>query len=301
MIANNTKVFAESVDKSFMGQFYKLILCSFMLSNLLLAQQIARECKPNKDPADEKMTLKMNNPSDSNYTSCIDENCTTTNEIENNTNSQKEFSCSSPCEGNICSGFCTIHRPDHKGIDYAVRYGPVFAAHDGIVKDCRTKNIYPEGRYIIIETLDEQYQTHYYHLSQINKLICGKDAQGKVIQTPISRGAYIATSGNTGESSGPHLHFTVKKCKWDKRINTYGFVPINPLPFICQSMVDDVADSPNTAESDIENQKRCQNYKINKCQKLALDYSKDRTNNKFNIVCDKQIDHKKGFVFKSSK
>ncbi|MCX6112915.1 MAG: M23 family metallopeptidase, partial [Proteobacteria bacterium] len=151
------------------------------------------------------------------------------------TSSKSKFSCCAPCNGTVTSGFCTRKRPDHKGLDYNIRYGSVFAAHDGIVRACRFTNTGPEGKYIILETEDGQYQTHYYHLAKLNASICEKerDENGRMTKPKfIPQGTYIAESGNTGESTGPHLHFTLKVCHFYKKLGRIAFEPIDPTPYL---------------------------------------------------------------------
>ena len=215
------------------------ILCSLTVSSLLLAQQISRDCTLNTNQ-NTNSNFSMGSPSNSDYEACTEEECT---EVEQDcsqctTTTEQKFSCCVPCSGNMTSGFCTKKRPDHKGLDYDIRYSSVFAAHDGIVRGCRFVNIEPEGKYIIIETQDGQYQTHYYHLSKLNASLCEKEKDDKGNLTKpkfVKQGTYLATSGDTGTSTGPHLHFSLKVCKWDRRINKNGFVPIDPTPYIIDS------------------------------------------------------------------
>jgi murein DD-endopeptidase MepM/ murein hydrolase activator NlpD len=47
----------------------------------------------------------------------------------------------------------------------------------------------------------------YGHLNNVN-VRCGQQ---------VSAGANIGTSGNTGNSSGPHLHFEIRDANWNTR------------------------------------------------------------------------------------
>ena len=87
----------------------------------------------------------------------------------------------------------------HKGIDYALYLGtPVLAALDGRVS--RTAQI--SGGYGTHVVIDHEggMQTVYAHLSRINVPLGGSVLAGQV----------IGYSGNTGNSTGPHLHFEVR-------------------------------------------------------------------------------------------
>lgn len=98
----------------------------------------------------------------------------------------------------------------HKGLDIAVAYGsPVKCAASGKVIFAGTKGGY--GNCIIIEH-GNGLATLYGHLSEI--LVEAND-RVKVGQT-------IAKSGNTGRSTGPHLHYEVRKNNQ----------PINPRLFL---------------------------------------------------------------------
>jgi len=100
----------------------------------------------------------------------------------------------------------------HKGIDLAAPVGtPVFSVESGRVKFVGENGGY--GLMIEIESSDNSYV--YGHLSQINVYEGGY----------VKKGEMIARVGNTGLSTGPHLHFEVKNA------NTTD----NPLTFLPSS------------------------------------------------------------------
>ncbi|MFN2410166.1 MAG: peptidoglycan DD-metalloendopeptidase family protein [Halomonas sp.] len=85
----------------------------------------------------------------------------------------------------------------HNGTDFAMPIGtPITAPATGRVE--RIGNHHAAGRYIEIRH-DNGYRTRYLHLS---KPLVGKGER-------IEMGERIALSGNTGRSTGPHLHYEV--------------------------------------------------------------------------------------------
>ena len=85
----------------------------------------------------------------------------------------------------------------HLGIDYAAPRGTkVYAAGDGVVSFVGTKGGY--GKTIMIKHLGE-YNTLYAHLNGF--------ASGIVRGKKVKQGTLIGYIGNTGMSTGPHLHF----------------------------------------------------------------------------------------------
>ena len=83
----------------------------------------------------------------------------------------------------------------HNGTDFSVRIGtPVLAAGDGVVSRV-IKHRYA-GLYIEIQH-NRKYKTRYLHLS---KAYVRKGQK-------VSRGQKIAASGNSGRSTGAHLHY----------------------------------------------------------------------------------------------
>ena len=96
----------------------------------------------------------------------------------------------------------------HHGVDYATRtperpsgVTPVYAAASGTVEIAQANDIGVSGKYIIIEhpSSDGTYTTQYLHLSQLFV------TQGQTVR----EGALIGETGQTGASTGPHLHFAM--------------------------------------------------------------------------------------------
>ncbi|MFC8126171.1 M23 family metallopeptidase [Streptomyces sp. NPDC057302] len=97
----------------------------------------------------------------------------------------------------------------HSGIDFPVSYGTeVLAATDGVVS---TKWNSAYGNMAIV-TAKDGTETWYCHLST-----------HKVSSGPVKAGDPIAFSGNSGNSTGPHLHFEVRPG---------GGSAIDPLPWL---------------------------------------------------------------------
>ena len=85
----------------------------------------------------------------------------------------------------------------HKGVDFGMPVGtPIYSTGDGVVT--RVKNHPYAGKYIEIRH-EGRYLTRYMHLSRITVKRGEK----------VKRGERIALSGNTGRSTGPHLHYEI--------------------------------------------------------------------------------------------
>jgi hypothetical protein len=114
-----------------------------------------------------------------------------------------------PLEGKNTLADCTItsrhrsvnpERPTHKGLDLALHTGdPVVAAWEGTVA---LSNFQPAG-YGNVVYIDHGngITTRYGHLSE--RLVAEGDK--------VTAGQRIGLGGSTGDSSGPHLHFEVRK------------------------------------------------------------------------------------------
>jgi len=109
-----------------------------------------------------------------------------------------------PVRGWVTSDFSvrldpyTGERVMHEGIDVATALGtPVRAPADGTVVFAGQ-----EGGYGHVLVLDHGYglKTRYGHLSRIDVKVGEK----------VKRGEFVAAVGNTGRSTGPHLHYEVR-------------------------------------------------------------------------------------------
>ncbi|MFZ2187765.1 MAG: peptidoglycan DD-metalloendopeptidase family protein [Candidatus Moraniibacteriota bacterium] len=91
----------------------------------------------------------------------------------------------------------------HNGLDFSTPTGtPVLAAADGKVVAVGNNGRYAYGRYIAIDH-GNGIITMYGHLS------ASKVSRGATVK----KGDVIAKSGSTGNSTGPHVHFTVFSAK----------------------------------------------------------------------------------------
>ena len=121
--------------------------------------------------------------------------------------STKSMLMKTPVDGaRISSGFGMRFHPVlgytrmHKGVDFAVPVGtPVMAAGSGTVKFAGPANGY--GNFMLINH-GNGYSTAYGHLSRF--------AAGIHDGSRVHQGQVVAYSGNTGLTTGPHLHYEVR-------------------------------------------------------------------------------------------
>lgn len=96
--------------------------------------------------------------------------------------------------------------PGHEGIDIGAPPGdPVFAMRDGTIRLVhRIPYGHPYGLHVRIDHIvgDAAYETIYAHLGSLPS-----DLQ---VGDFVAQGQRIGTVGSTGNSTGPHLHLTIK-------------------------------------------------------------------------------------------
>lgn len=119
----------------------------------------------------------------------------------------------------ITSGFGKRNQPvagastNHRAVDIGVSYKPLYAAADGYVV-IASSGYGGYGNFIMIKHSNNLY-TCYGHLSQF------KVSKGQT----VTRGQQIGVTGNTGVSSGPHLHFEVRtSSSYDSRVNPLNYI-----------------------------------------------------------------------------
>lgn len=111
------------------------------------------------------------------------------------------FAWPTPGSNRITSRFGSRWGTIHYGLDIGVPVGtPVIAIADGIVTGAST-NGGTAGTFVKIrhEKDGQVWESKYFHLSEYKVAIGDK----------VKRGTVIAASGNTGNSTGPHLHIGI--------------------------------------------------------------------------------------------
>lgn len=112
--------------------------------------------------------------------------------------------------GTYSSGFGRRWGRMHEGVDWSMPVGsPVYAADGGVVESAGRNGDYG---YCVIINHGNGIKTLYAHNSKL------------LVQAgqKVYKGQKIAASGNTGRSTGPHLHFEVRK----------NGVAVNPLKYL---------------------------------------------------------------------
>jgi len=114
----------------------------------------------------------------------------------------------------------TGKRKFHHGVDVALPVGtPLTAPADGVVVK---KGNGPSGGITLILKHEDNRHTVYYHLQKPSHLAKG---------TRVERGELIAYSGNTGASTGPHLHFEVRKsARWGDTVDPMPYLQAEETP-----------------------------------------------------------------------
>ena len=105
----------------------------------------------------------------------------------------------------------------HKGIDIGASYESVYASASGYAYNAYDRNGY--GVYIMIFHGDN-YVTLYGHLNSSHV----SDGQY------VKQGQVIATSGNSGGSTGAHLHFEIRQASNISQF--FSKSPLNPLDYL---------------------------------------------------------------------
>ncbi len=109
----------------------------------------------------------------------------------------------------------------HRGVDFAAMVGtPVWSVADGVVTRA-VRGDPRAGNFLAIRHANG-YETLYMHLSRFGE---GVRNGAKVRQKQV-----VAYSGNTGASTGPHLHFELKKQGSHINPLTVKFPRAEPLP-----------------------------------------------------------------------
>lgn len=104
-----------------------------------------------------------------------------------------------PTRGRVSSGYGMRWGRMHRGLDIAGPVGtPIYASDGGVVTHSGQRGAYG---YMVEIDHENGYKTRYAHASKMHVSV----------GTRVYKGQHIADIGNTGRSTGPHLHFEVLK------------------------------------------------------------------------------------------
>ena len=118
----------------------------------------------------------------------------------------------------------------HSGVDFALKPGhPIYATGDGVVVSVKFE-FFGYGNSVVVDH-GFGYKTRYAHLKSIGV------AEGM----KVKRGECIGISGNSGRSSGPHLHYEV--IYKDRHVNPANYYDLTITPEEYSTMVQKIADS----------------------------------------------------------
>jgi murein DD-endopeptidase MepM/ murein hydrolase activator NlpD len=127
-----------------------------------------------------------------------------------------------PTSGPLTSGFGMRRHPIHRvhkmhaGVDFSVPMGtPVYATGDGVVIFAGVSSGF--GYNVRIRHPKAKRITFYAHLSEI--------PDGIRRGTRVERGDVIGLSGNSGLSTGPHLHYEIRRLNNEAINPIYSFAP----------------------------------------------------------------------------
>ncbi len=122
-----------------------------------------------------------------------------------------------PAAGELTSGFGARWGSSHMGIDIANSIGtPIYSTTDGVVVESGPASGF--GMWVRVEHGDGIVSVY----GHINESLVSEGQQ-------VAAGEQIATMGNRGQSTGPHLHFEI----WQD-----GGEKVNPLSWLLERGVD---------------------------------------------------------------
>jgi murein DD-endopeptidase MepM/ murein hydrolase activator NlpD len=119
----------------------------------------------------------------------------------------------------------------HEGLDFMTpEWSEIVSVDNGIVTEAADQGNEGYGKYI--KVVHDWGETVYAHL---NSLIVK-------VGDRVQAGQLLGYSGNTGNSSGPHLHFGMRKKPYNRKDGMGGY--IDPVPYLQDSVVEPPITSP---------------------------------------------------------
>jgi len=122
-----------------------------------------------------------------------------------------------PCEGVVTSEMKQRWGRAHEGLDIA-KAGtvPIKAAASGTVSKSYVSASYGEVIFIVHNINGKTYETVYGHMR--------KGSRRFKVGDKVNQGTQIGLMGNTGRSTGQHLHFEIHNGRWKNPVNPRNFI-----------------------------------------------------------------------------
>lgn len=121
----------------------------------------------------------------------------------------------------VTSYFRTPSRPDHHGVDFAEKgTHPIMAVADGVVSRSYMSTSYGECVMIEHNIAGQVWESVYAHMRKNSRNVKTGDR--------VKEGQTIGYMGDTGRSTGQHLHFELHKGRWNVN-KTYAVDPLKYL------------------------------------------------------------------------
>ena len=115
----------------------------------------------------------------------------------------------------------------HEGIDFAMPSGNgIYSTADGVVEKVR-HDFFGYGNSVVVDH-GFGYKTRYAHMKSISV------HEGDIVK----RGSFLGLSGNSGKSTGPHLHYEV--IYKGRQVNPINYLDLSMEPSEYMSLVDKV-------------------------------------------------------------
>lgn len=198
------------------------------------AKQQAEEAKKVQEAQQSKQTTQSTESTESTQSSSSSSSSNNSSSSSNSSNSSNTSSAETPSEvsssfiwpasGTVTSEFgmrvhpVTGQRKLHAGIDIANSSGtPIYAPASGTVIRSGVMSGYGNVVFITHNMNGQVYTTVYGHL-EASLVSAGQT---------VSQGQQIALMGNTGISTGPHLHFEIHEGPWNGSSNA-----VNPRKYL---------------------------------------------------------------------
>ena len=112
-------------------------------------------------------------------------------------------------------------RKNHHGVDFAqAGTHEIYAVADGEVRVSHRSDSYGEVVYIVHKLNGDTWETVYAHLREGSRRVKAGDK--------VKQGQVIGIMGNTGDSTGQHLHFELHKGLWNMQKSN----AVDPLKYL---------------------------------------------------------------------